>query len=500
MRKSASAILATFLFSTFALTAFAADTANPSDVLNLKAVPMDKSVELTWDKSTDDIGVTGYKVFYGLTAVTKKGDKYDIQKDVKNILKYTVPGLENGKKYYFSIVAYDAAGNESINWATGLNGANQISATPVAGAKDGAKEDKDAPQVADAEALNNIEVKVVFSEEIVLPTEDPEDAFDVEDQDKFQPLLITEAKMDAEDKTNKTVILTTAKQTENVEYKLTVGIDVKDKAGNPMVSGTSDTAVFQGSGDEKPSADVTGPSVVKVETVDNTHVLVNFDETIVLTIDPSEDFEITVESDKSKKLSVLGVKLGTNSAGVEDASAIVTTSPQEKIKYVVKVVKLKDEAGNVVNSAKNSAIFEGVAAAKPDDDKDDDTTEDDLIAPKDVIDFLATKIAQAEKYAVKLTWKIPAENKDTKEQIVYKSTDKGKEYDKEAGLAPEKTEYEVKNLDPGEYWFKVTQKDEAGNESKGVVTKVMLSKTGPGLIGLVIFSLFAGRALTRRKK
>ncbi|MEK7086140.1 MAG: fibronectin type III domain-containing protein, partial [Patescibacteria group bacterium] len=169
--------------------------------------------------------------------------------------------------------------------------------------------------------------------------------------------------------------------------------------------------------------------------------------------------------------------------------------------YVVKVVKLKDEAGNVVNSTKNSAIFEGVAGAEPDDNNGDGTEpKDDLIAPKDVIDFLATKIAQAEKYAVKLTWKIPAENKDTKEQIVYKSTDKGKEYDKEAGLTPDKTAYEVKNLDPGEYWFKVTQKDEAGNESKGVVTKVMLSKTGPGLIGLLIFSLFAGRAVTRKRK
>ncbi len=500
MKKIASAILATFLFSSLALTAFAADTANPSDVVNLKATAKDKSVELTWDKATDDIGVTGYKVFYGLTSVTKKGDKYDSQKDVKDVLKYTVPGLTSGKKYYFSVVAYDAAGNESLNWATGLKGVNEISATPVEGAKDDANKDKDAPQVADAEALNNIEAKVVFSEEIVLPKENPEDAFDVEDQDKFGPLLITEAKLDAEDETNKTVILTTAKQQENVEYKLTVGIDVKDKAGNPMVSGTSDTAVFQGSGEEKPSADVVGPSVVKIEPVDNTHVLVNFDETIVLSIDPSANFEITAESDKTKKLSVLGIKLGTNSASVEDASAIVTTSPQEKIKYVVKVVKLKDEAGNVVNPTKNSAIFEGVAGAVPDDNKDDDEPKDDLIAPKDVMNFLATKIAQAEKYAVKLTWKIPAENKDTKEQIVYKSTDKGKEYDKEAGLAPEKTEYEVKNLDPGEYWFKVTQKDAAGNESKGVVTKIILSKTGPGLIGLVIFSLFAGRAATRKRK
>ena len=59
MKKLASAILATFLFSSFALTAFAADTANPSDVENLKATAMDGAVELTWNKATDDTGVTG---------------------------------------------------------------------------------------------------------------------------------------------------------------------------------------------------------------------------------------------------------------------------------------------------------------------------------------------------------------------------------------------------------------------------------------------------------
>lgn len=497
MKKIVSAILATFLLSLFSITAFAADTKVPSNVENVKGTALDKSAKITWDKATDDVGVTGYKVYYDIKPVTEKGQTYKNNVDAKNVQEYVVPGLENGTKYYFTIIAYDAAGNESAKWS------KVAIVTPEGGVAGGEKDDstdKDAPQVADAEALNSEEVKVVFSEEVVLPEEDAEDAFDVEDQDKFETLLVTGAKMDEEDDENKTVILTTSNQKENTEYKLTVGIDIKDKADNPIVSGTSDTAIFNGSGKEKPDEDTTGPSVVKVETVNNTQIIVNFDESIVLGIDPSVNFEITVDGDVTKKINVLGVKLGTNTASVENASAILTTSPQEKVKYIVKAVKVKDAVGNDVNSAKNSAIFEGIAAPPTEGKGEEGGTGSDLIPPKDVADFLADKIVKAKKYIVKLSWKIPAENKDTKEQLIYKSTDKGANYGKEATLGADKTEYEVKDLEAGEYWFKLTQKDNAGNESKGVVTKIILSKTGPGVVGLVIFSLLAGRIVTRKKK
>lgn len=491
MKKIAPLLVATMILSLFSFQAFAADTASPGDVLNLKAAAsLDGAVKLTWDKTTDDVAVTGYVVHYGKTSVTKQGQDYEKSTDVKNVQEYTVSGLTNGTKYYFSVTAYDAAGNESLNWA------KEVSATPVKGtgnpAGPDAGADKIAPKVASAEAVNNQTVSVVFSEEVVLPKNNPQDAFDIEDQDKFEPLLVTGAKMDSSDKTNKTVVLTTSKQKSKASYKLTVGIDVKDKAGNPIVSGTSDTAIFSASDEEKAKADDKGPFVVKVESVDNTHFMVNFNEAIVLSIDPSEDFVITVEGSPNKKLDVLGVKLGTNGEGVEDASAIITTSPQEKAKYNVKAVNIKDEAGNKIDDKKNSGSFNGVAASTGGD-------LEDLLPPKDVLNFLAEKVLKGKQYTVKLRWKIPAENKDTEEQLVYLSTDQGKNYDDEATLDASDTQYDAEELDPGEYWFKITQKDKGGNESKGVIAKVVLSKTGPALAGLVAFSLFAGRIVTRRK-
>ncbi|MEK7672686.1 MAG: fibronectin type III domain-containing protein [Patescibacteria group bacterium] len=491
MKKYFSMILAAMLVSVFSLTAFAVtDTEEPSDVVSLTATAQDKSVQLKWPKATDDVGVKGYIVHYGAKSVTKKGEKYDKNVDVKNVLDYEVTGLENGKKYYFSVVAYDAAGNESVGWSP------EASATPNKGSAAPSGEDKDAPQVADAESLYKTEVKVVFSEEVVLPKVDPQDAFSIENDDTFEALAVSDAAMDEEDKTNKTVILTTQDQGEKANYKLTVGIDIEDKAGNPIISGTSDTALFVGTTTEKEAddKDEKGPEIVKVETVDATHIIVNFNEAVVLSIDPSENFEI-VAKEGGKKLEVLGVELGANSEDVDDASAVITTSAQEKVNYTVTIVKLKDEAGNPVNSAKNSAVFEGKGEA---------TGENpiaDIIPPKDVANFLAKSMVKGEKYLVTLRWKIPEANiGDVKEQLIYMSTDKGAKYDQKASVAPDVTEYKAEDLVPGEYWFKITQKDAAGNESAGVISKIVLSETGPEMLGLLGLSVLLGRVVTKRKK
>lgn len=494
MKKYFALLLAILILGTVALPAVSAaepaDNQEPSDVENIKVVPYNGAVKVSWNEAADDTAVDGYQVHYGTKPVTGEGQSYEKVEDVGNVEEAMIDGLTNDTEYYFSVIAYDAAGNESVNWGNPVNAA----ATPKA-SLNGA-EDKTAPTVAKAEAMNKEQVKVEFSEEVVLPTEDPQDAFGIENDDNFEPLVVTGAEMDEEDETNKTVILTTAAQTKDVSYTLTVGIDIKDKAGNPIISGTSDTAAFTGSDTEKPAEDAApaeGLKIEKVDVVDNTHITVTFDRTVVLSIDPSKDFTIKGKDAESKKLEILGVELGKNAEGVEDASAIITTSPQEAITYVVAASnKLKDEDGNAADPTKATGDFRGVAPAAEEPPAD-------IVPPADVAKFLAETMIEAEKYVVKLTWeRVREANADSVKQTVYMSED-GTEYAKKADLDAEATEYEVKNLEAGDYWFKLTQTDAAGNESEGKIMKVMLSETGPEMAGLLLLSIGFGRLFKKKQ-
>ncbi|MFA5821387.1 MAG: fibronectin type III domain-containing protein, partial [Candidatus Gracilibacteria bacterium] len=109
-------------------------------------------------------------------------------------------------------------------------------------------------------------------------------------------------------------------------------------------------------------------------------------------------------------------------------------------------------------------------------------------------------VAEAQKYNVKLGWENPAENEtDTAEQTLYVSEGDDESFEKDDTVDSGENSDTVKGLEPGDYWFKLTQTDAAGNESKGVVTKVMLAETGPAMLGLVLVSLGLGR-LFRKKK
>ncbi|KKP38750.1 MAG: periplasmic copper-binding protein [Candidatus Peregrinibacteria bacterium GW2011_GWF2_33_10] len=116
--------LFTFIYSAPFAYGADADITPPSDVEGIKAIANDQSATLTWDAATDDTGVTGYRINYGLDSVTKDGGTYMYTKDVDNVLTATVDELDNNVTYYFSITALDQAGNESEFYSM------EVSATP----------------------------------------------------------------------------------------------------------------------------------------------------------------------------------------------------------------------------------------------------------------------------------------------------------------------------------------------------------------------------------
>ncbi|MFD2161315.1 LamG-like jellyroll fold domain-containing protein [Paradesertivirga mongoliensis] len=97
--------------STYSAAAFAnqglivvADTIAPTVPANIAATATDSTVTLTWEPSTDFIGVTGYKVY-------KDGSLADSA--LINGTTYTVRGLSPSVMYAFTVIATDNAGNLS---------------------------------------------------------------------------------------------------------------------------------------------------------------------------------------------------------------------------------------------------------------------------------------------------------------------------------------------------------------------------------------------------
>jgi chitin-binding protein len=89
--------------------------------LHVMGTPTSSTIQLMWNASTDNVGVTGYKIYRGTALVTTvSGSTTD----------YIVTGLSPATAYTFNVYAIDAAGNQSA--ASTVNGTTAVaSANPA---------------------------------------------------------------------------------------------------------------------------------------------------------------------------------------------------------------------------------------------------------------------------------------------------------------------------------------------------------------------------------
>ncbi|WP_246223971.1 T9SS-dependent choice-of-anchor J family protein [Fulvivirga kasyanovii] len=106
----------------FKLGSGSSDTEPPTAPNNLSASNVtSSSVDLSWNASTDNVGVTGYNIYNGASLVT-----------TVSTTSHTVTGLSANTNYTFTVRARDAAANES-----GASNSVNITTLPAAGCSGG---------------------------------------------------------------------------------------------------------------------------------------------------------------------------------------------------------------------------------------------------------------------------------------------------------------------------------------------------------------------------
>lgn len=466
--------------------ALAADNTPPSDVENLAATPGDEEVTLTWDAATDDTALAGYFLYSGLTSVTDDGGEYTFgATDTGDVVEYTMEGLTNGVTYYFAVTAYDEAGNESEFYSF------EVEATP----EESETGDSTAPTVTDAQALTSTLVEVEFSESVDLPS-DATDAFTIEALDGSF-LEVLDAYVSSDD--DSVVFVVTETQDADEEYTLTAGIAIEDMAGNPVESGTSDTAIFDASSlegeahseddhdhdhDHDHEDENTSDTfeLTEVEATDLNELKLSFTQEVIVA--DADSIEIANLDDATDLIEVSIVEFDEEDPNV---LYLVTEEMEPGAEYLLSLDEsLLNELGESLDPLKRDFEF----TAKTLDIAD-------LIPPEDVANFLASIMDET---TVNLSWDASVDSAgDLAMYLVYQSTD-GISFSEAVEVAKDFTSLQVDGLTPGAtYTFKVTAKDENDNESEGVLTVVTLPETGPGLLGLAGLSL-AGAGLHRRRK
>ncbi|MFH0820406.1 MAG: fibronectin type III domain-containing protein [Candidatus Peregrinibacteria bacterium] len=484
----------------------------PENVAGLAANPIsENSIGLTWNSAKDSNGglVNHYRVYYGATSVQSAGTgDYDHQVDTpNNNTSYVVGSLTAGTMYYFSVTAIDSNAVESEAYSLEASATTLGVAAPAEPA-----EDTTAPTVTQVSAPFKDQVLMVFSESVVLPVSNPQAAFTITEQVVTSNLLaVMGAVLDPVDNTK--VVLTTANQTTGMSYVVTAGVAVADQAGNPIVSGNTDSGLFTSTVTDLAPApapeepEVTAqemPEVVApLECGNDTTCFYNQLKTcaLVRTIGVTEQTQI--------KREAMGVENGDCVLKYEVASMLDLTNPKI-LECRIPVASMEERVNRVVSAQgklftdENEAKTLCVGGYLNDFARAEFASIPvvDVTPPENITSLMLSFREEMKKFVVMLRWVASINSaKDLVDQILYMSADRGTTYGTGTSLGSTNANHDVPNLEGGkEYTFKITTKDATGNESTGVVKSIRLPQTGAAAGLLLLGSLFGARRLLRRKK
>ncbi|MFQ5965361.1 MAG: fibronectin type III domain-containing protein [Candidatus Scalinduaceae bacterium] len=185
------------------ITVIDVDIISPSTPTSLQATVVSTSqIDLSWNASTDNVGVTGYRIY-----------RDGVQIANVTSTSYQDTGLGPSTTYIYTVSAYDSAGNESAQ-------SNQATATT-------SEFDTTPPTVISVSAGGvSTQIVVVFSEPVELSS-----ATNISNYNVNNGITVSSASLGSD---LKTVTLTTSPHTEGLSYTLIIN-NVKDRASIPNV-------------------------------------------------------------------------------------------------------------------------------------------------------------------------------------------------------------------------------------------------------------------------
>ncbi len=220
--------------------------AGADSVEGISATAGNGSVILIWNSKHNSEGeeAEAYRVEYGTQSVQEGlAEEYENKVNtIDNVPSIKIDDLVNDTKYYFTVIALFSDGTET-------NPSAEVSATPISNLEQIISE---TPVVISAESIGIQSVLIVFSEDVVIPNENPELAFAInEDGDDEAMLEVTNVSYDSDPSTGKEllsdVVVTTAEElVDGSKYRVTVSALITDTEGNPIESGSTDSALFTG--------------------------------------------------------------------------------------------------------------------------------------------------------------------------------------------------------------------------------------------------------------
>ncbi len=189
--------------------------------------------------------------------------------------------------------------------------------------------DTGAPQLLTAAVVSDTKVLLSFSEPLADGATDPLN-FAI-----APSLLVTAAELSTY---NTQVLLTTLPMQAGIDYTVTVGSNVKDKAAN-AIDAAHKSATFKFNGQTELNGAGSLPRVVGAIALSNTSVRVTFSKAMGSGLDNIANYSMT-----GAETSYLAVFAAT--AGADRTYVDLTTSSQSPGSYTVRVVNVKDTSGN----------------------------------------------------------------------------------------------------------------------------------------------------------